>query len=673
MRLWYSPSINLGCRITSIIIFIFLVAFLCNQMSVAVTLIMTFAAAFISGLDTAGSKRWQRFFITSAMWSLALVITYGLLQLQIPYWVVFFIAAILFSIPAINGPFWARLGMSCLVIAAMTFSLYRSDAAGYQYPFLIFGPLIFSLCSWLWFAVWKNFALKVCVSAIYNDLANYIQLRENVLSGKQYDDVEIRNNKHALVGLLRQAFQSEAFMSKKHNEALIFTDLYLAQDLFEIILSSHTTNPALLEQFKTDPEKHAALVNWSQECQALLQTKSLQILSNAKREAVSSSLLEKAEQLAGLVKQEGSSRIEHWAYTIVHISQRIVDDKPVYDRSYQIQPFEFTWRWPTLTHPIWRYVFRVGVIFSVGTGIAEYYDVTKPEWVVLTMIMVMQPSFLATKSRICQRCLGTILGGGLAILILKLGLPVFVLGGIVLFLLPFSMLNIMKNYSLAIGGITMLLIITYQLLAHQGLDIVFPRLQDTVLGSLVVLIGSSILWPQWRGKEIRLQAIKGIESAQDFLLYANHLLFNADEKYDVTMLGAKRAALLTAESDLELVFSEMQKEPQYTHIDIEYYEELLVLYRQLSHYLCLLVPLVRHDVKCEALSHLHPVIERATEELLSAIKTGEFSVNPMINHEMKMDTGSLSTKEQSIYELVWLSLMMIEGMNDIVISKINAD
>jgi murein DD-endopeptidase MepM/ murein hydrolase activator NlpD len=343
-------------------------------MSVAVTLIMTFAAAFISGLDTAGSKRWQRFFITSAMWSLALVITYGLLQLQIPYWVVFFIAAILFSIPAINGPFWARLGMSCLVIAAMTFSLYRSDAAGYHYPFLIFGPLIFSLCSWLWFAVWKNFALKVCVSAIYNDLANYIQLRENVLSGKQYDDVEIRNNKHALVGLLRQAFQSEAFMSKKHNEALIFTDLYLAQDLFEIILSSHTTNPALLEQFKTDPEKHAALVNWSQECQALLQTKSLQILSNAKREAVSSSLLEKAEQLAGLVKQEGSSRIEHWAYTIVHISQRIVDDKPVYDRSYQIQPFEFTWRWPTLTHPIWRYVFRVGVIFSVGTGIAEYYD-----------------------------------------------------------------------------------------------------------------------------------------------------------------------------------------------------------------------------------------------------------------------------------------------------------
>ena len=122
------------------------------------------------------------------------------------------------------------------------------------------------------------------------------------------------------------------------------------------------------------------------------------------------------------------------------------------------------------------------------------------------------------------------------------------------------MLNIMKNYSLAIGGITMLLIITYQLLAHQGLDIVFPRLQDTVLGSLVVLIGSSILWPQWRGKEIRLQAIKGIESAQDFLLYANHLLFNADEKYDVAMLGAKRAALLTAESDLELVFSEMPSE-----------------------------------------------------------------------------------------------------------------
>ncbi len=673
MRLWYSPSINLGCRITTIIVLIFMVALLCNQMSVAATLIMTFAAAFISGLDTAGSKRWQRFFITSSAWSLSLVITYGLLQLQLPYWVVFFISAILYSIPAINGPFWARLGMSCLVIAAMTFSLYRSEASGYQYPFLIFGPLIFSLCSWLWFAIWKNFALKVCVSAIYDNLAKYIQLRENVLSGKQYDELEIRNNKHALISLLRQAFQSEALISKKHNEAPIFTDLYLAQDLFEIILSSHTTNPALLEQFRTNPEKHTALVNWSQECQALLQAKSLQILSSAKREAVSSSLLEKAEELTNLVRQKSSSRIEHWAYTIAHISQRIVDDKPVYERSYQIQPFEFKWRWPTWHHPIWRYVFRVGVIFGVGTGIAEYYDVIKPEWVILTMIMVMQPSFLATKSRIWQRCLGTVLGGGLAILVLKLGLPMSVLGGIVLFLLPFSMLYIMKNYSLAVGGITMLLIITYQILAHQGLDMVFPRLEDTVLGGLVVLIGSSLLWPQWRGKEIRLQAIKGIENAQDFLLYANHLLCNADEKYDVAMLGAKRGALLTAESDLELVFSEMQKEPQYTQIDIEYYEELLVLYRQLSHYLCLLVPLVRHNTKCDALSHLHPVIERTTAELLNTIKTGEFSVTPMINHEMKMDTGSLSTKEQSIYELVWLSLMVIEGMNDIVISKINTD
>lgn len=64
------------------------------------------------------------------------------------------------------------------------------------------------------------------------------------------------------------------------------------------------------------------------------------------------------------------------------------------------------------------------------------------------------------------------------------------------------------------------------------------------------------------------------------------------EQRDHMALTKQRAAMLTAESDLELIYNEMQQEPRHTRADPHYYEDMLSHYRLLSHYLCLLLPLV---------------------------------------------------------------------------------
>ena len=193
-----------------------------------------------------------------------------------------------------------------------------------------------------------------------------------------------------------------------------------------------------------------------------------------------------------------------------HISRRIDLNEPAYERSFEVQPFELSFRLPGRDNPIWRHVTRVGLMFALGAGIAEYFELIRPDWVLISMLMVIQPSFLATRSKTWQRCLGTAFGVIFATSLIHIGVPTTAMYTLIIILLPVAMLNIMRNYSLAIGCITALLILVYQTMAHQGLDFAAPRLIDNIVGGAIVLLGYGLLWPQWRGKEIHNQRSKSV-------------------------------------------------------------------------------------------------------------------------------------------------------------------
>ncbi|MCZ8488388.1 hypothetical protein O9992_17315 [Vibrio lentus] len=72
-------------------------------------------------------------------------------------------------------------------------------------------PLTFALFSWLWFALWKHYALRVCLSVIYETLADYIQYRQDCLLERKRSIKDASNtslsscsNRH-----FNQSFRSE--------------------------------------------------------------------------------------------------------------------------------------------------------------------------------------------------------------------------------------------------------------------------------------------------------------------------------------------------------------------------------------------------------------------------------------------------------------------------------
>lgn len=665
-KIWYSPSINLGLRATSAIVLFFGLGLLSNHINIAMTALMTMPAALISGLDAAGPRRWTRFAITAAAWAVSLAVSYALLIIGLPLWLTYGALGALLASAAVNGPFWARLGMSSLLIAVVTLSLHNSNTALSLYPMLVLGPLTFALFSWLWFALWKHYALRVCLSAIYETLADYIQYRQAFLLGGE-NEAPKRRIKYQLIELFQQALQSESFRSKHEDANSLRQALFLALDTFEVILSSHTTNPDLLSQFQSSKQKRDLLLVWSQHCQQRLRHKAKQLLHNTNEEMKHlSSLEQEANDLIEAVKLEDQPRFRYWAYAVKHISRRIELNEPAYERSFEVQPFELSFRLPGRGNPIWRHVTRVGLMFALGAGVAEYFDLIRPDWVLISMLMVIQPSFLATRSKTWQRCLGTALGVLFATFLIHIGVPTTAMYTLIVILLPVAMLNIMRNYSLAIGCITALLILIYQTMAHQGLDFAAPRLIDNIVGGAIVLLGYGLLWPQWRGKEIHNQALTALNSSKSLFVYCYEQLQVAPKQRDHMDLTKQRAAMLTAESDLELIYNEMQQEPRHTRADPHYYEDMLSHYRLLSHYLCLLIPLIRTGTQYQGTQQVERLIHDAMDALINTIRDNRVHELPALTNKTDADQPTSTTGQRSVEEIIWLALMTIKQMHDLV-------
>ncbi|PSU69396.1 FUSC family protein [Photobacterium phosphoreum] len=670
-RLWYYPSLNMGLRGSVAIMLIFVLGIIGHRLDLASYALMAMPAALLSGLDQPGPKRWQRLGISLVMWGLAVAVSLGLFYSPLPLWLSFAVIAMLFAFPAINGPFWARLGVSSLYLSAICFSLFNQHTPVQSFPVLLLGPTLFALFSWLWFVVWQNLALRSSLAAIYNALATYIALRQRILLGEADLVPILSNQKHHLVDLFSQTIQSsisnDTATSKRQS---LLASLQVASDVFELAIIGHSINPLLLARFD-DPIRRQQLMLWSQHAQQILhrQAKAIQSGDSYHCEHQLSAL---AQPLVASTIDGEHSQLRLWGRAIIRISQVIENNKPLYQRQFQVQPFELTWRWPSLRHPIWRYVARMGIIFAVGSGIAQYFQLLRPEWVVLTMVLVLQPGFVATKSRVWQRCIGTIGGLIVAVVVIKSGLPVGAMQLITLMLVPISLTLILRYYVVAVGGFCAVLILALELLSHQGLALILPRLIDCFVGAMVVLLGITFLWPQWRSHDINNKATQGIINAGVLLNYAfcqlkgdNKTDFIVDEQARQQLMSYRKDVLM-AEHDWELVFNEMRQEPKRTHQDSDYQQQLLEHYHQLVHYLCILVSMLRKGVVLPAIESYRVPIEQGIEALVIQLRDGTTTTFPHIDDvNIELQDESLSADQMTVRAVIMLSAATLKHLHQL--------
>ena len=153
-----------------------------------------------------------------------------------------------------------------------------------------------------------------------------------------------------------------------------------------------------------------------------------------------------------------------------------------------------------VTYPGPRFSLVFGSAAAAGLGIGLAWVETRPYWVAITTILVMQPDRRANTIRVLQRLLGTLIGVVVAFLVVSALPPAVRAQGLLLvvvalpFLWPFGF---DRNYALGVAILSawVLLLIDTALPPGELLTPLFlARLSNTAIGCALALAGSLVVY-----------------------------------------------------------------------------------------------------------------------------------------------------------------------------------
>jgi uncharacterized membrane protein YccC len=148
-------------------------------------------------------------------------------------------------------------------------------------------------------------------------------------------------------------------------------------------------------------------------------------------------------------------------------------------------------RWDS---PIFRFSLRVAMAISVGLSVAAWLPYAAHSyWIVLTIVIILKPSFSMTKQRRSDRIVGTIVGCVITALIIKFfNYPAVILGFLILSTVA-TPTFIYLRYRYAAIAVSIMILLQMHLIAPGNHDLIMERLIDTFIGAAVATAFSFVL------------------------------------------------------------------------------------------------------------------------------------------------------------------------------------
>ena len=148
-------------------------------------------------------------------------------------------------------------------------------------------------------------------------------------------------------------------------------------------------------------------------------------------------------------------------------------------------------RWDS---PIFRFSLRVAMAISVGLAVAAWLPYAAHSyWIVLTIVIILKPSFSMTRQRRGDRIVGTIIGCVITALIIKFfNYPVVILGFLILSTVA-TPTFVYLRYRYAAIAVSIMILLQMHLIAPGNHDLIMERLIDTFIGAAVATAFSFVL------------------------------------------------------------------------------------------------------------------------------------------------------------------------------------
>lgn len=147
-----------------------------------------------------------------------------------------------------------------------------------------------------------------------------------------------------------------------------------------------------------------------------------------------------------------------------------------------------------------KYALRSAIAAALAMFIYKYWDVDHGYWIPFTLIIVMQTYFGATLTKARDRIVGTVAGGIVAGLFLRIPTGLY-LQEALLFLSFIPMIYYLRRkYSVAAFFITINLVLLFNINRDISDALIVTRALSTIAGSAIAILAGFVLMPLWDKK-----------------------------------------------------------------------------------------------------------------------------------------------------------------------------
>lgn len=317
----------------------------------------------------------------------------------------------------------------------------------------------------------------------------------------------------------QQASRDLILRSHKNSKDAIVVQVHVCMlDLYELILSTHT-DYALLRQHLADSEVLNSLHDLAYK--AARDIESVAYAVTRKRASYAQISYDKEwadieaeiarlqargdsaqEALATLRAQRNKIRAILKMIGELHLaSQTVYADVPFWSGA-DMAPFLSQQKYELATllsnlrpeSPIFRFALRVAMAISVGLLIGHWLPYAAHSyWIVLTIVIILRPTFSMTRQRRADRIIGTIIGCVATAIVIRYVHSNIALMAILFLSIVATPTFIYLRYRYTAIAVSLMILLQMHLVAPSNPNLVSERLIDTLIGAAVATVFSFVL------------------------------------------------------------------------------------------------------------------------------------------------------------------------------------
>lgn len=574
-------------------------------------LVLGIIAGGLSDLDNRLTGRLKNLFFTLIAFAVSalsaqLALSYGWLFIPL----ITLITFVVIMLGAI-GPRYSTIAFSTLLVAVYTTLTYTPDSLWYSNPLLIVcGALLYGVVATLIYLCFPNRAMQENIANYFTALGNYLQIKSDFFDP---DDTESLPSKQIALAKanveVMNAFDKARVslfyrlrLQHRHQRTQRMLRYYFTgQDIWERASSSYSQytelfqslqNSDLIFRFQRILELQAIA------CQQIAH--SLRYGERYQHNSRGERVLAGLQQSLQFYKNQGIRQIyklQSIADNLRHIEsqlQQIGNDSTTNalpKTARLIGENASTWREIVQAirsqchfgSQLFRHAVRLSIVVFVCSLLVEIFNIEQGYWILLTAILVCQPNYSATKKRLIQRVLGTILGVVVGLSFRYLSPTLEAQLGLLVASSTLFFVFRTNNYSFSTFFITIQVLISFDIVGFDPDAAMLPRIFDTILGAGIAWLAVSYLWPDWKYINLQ-QSLK--QTLQNSSIYLTHIISQLQFGYrDHFPYRVARRATQNAVATLGTTVANMLGEPKKYRKTLEFAPTLLGLSYTLMSYI----------------------------------------------------------------------------------------